>query len=85
VDNVEDIGLRIKEITEAIIKLEGKGATFSQNRIEVKVSSPSSPDLTIIDLPGIVRTRTEGQSHNVVAEVDSMIERYLKQEHTILF
>ena len=43
-----------------------------------------NPDLTIIDLPGIVRTTLEGQSKTVVADVDSLLQRYLDQKRTII-
>ena len=34
---------------------------FSKEYIHVTVSSPQLPDLTVIDLPGIIRTTTSGQ------------------------
>jgi len=36
-----------------------------------------------VDLPGIIRTTTEGQSESVMLDVNDMIEKYLKQERTI--
>jgi interferon-induced GTP-binding protein Mx1 len=35
----------------------------------VKLVSPDAPDLTVIDLPGIVRTATAGQANSVIDEV----------------
>ena len=42
------------------------------------------PDLTIIDLPGIVRTEVDGQEKGVVARVKSMLMHYLEQKRTII-
>jgi len=42
------------------------------------------PDLTLIDLPGIVRTTTSGQSKHVISMVDNLIDKYLQQERTIV-
>ncbi|KAH8059631.1 hypothetical protein JL722_5260 [Aureococcus anophagefferens] len=46
----------------------GLGSTsgFSTDSIVVTVNAPSVPDLTIIDLPGIVRTATQGQDPRVI-------------------
>ena len=41
--------------------------------------SPESPDLTVIDLPGIVRTATTGQSGSVIGDVNGLINSYLSQ------
>ncbi|CAM9199600.1 unnamed protein product, partial [Discosporangium mesarthrocarpum] len=60
-----------------------KGA-FSTKTISVQVQAPGLPDLTLIDLPGIVRTATRGQRASVMAEVNDLIQRYLEQERTII-
>ena len=40
-----------------------------------QVQAPGLPDLTLIDLPGIVRTATKGQRASVMAEVNGLIQR----------
>ena len=53
------------EITKAIEEMTNAlcgEAEFSEEIITVKLVGPNTPDLTLIDLPGIVRTTTEGQS-----------------------
>ena len=40
-----------------------------------QVQAPGLPDLTLIDLPGIVRTATKGQRSTVMAEVNGLIQR----------
>lgn len=57
---------------------------FSREYIHVTVSSPQLPNLTVIDLPGIIRTTTSGQSRSVIREVDDLLEEYLKQPDTII-
>jgi interferon-induced GTP-binding protein Mx len=52
--------------------------------IVIEVRAPGLPDLTLIDLPGIVRTTTSGQSSNVMAQVNALVEKYLLQERTII-
>eukprot|EP00952_Eustigmatos_sp_NYUAD-ZCMA_P008310 34677-Eustigmatos_ZCMA.PRE.1 len=43
------------------------------------MSGADLPDLTLIDLPGIVRTRTAGQSEGVIRDVNTLIQDYLDQ------
>lgn len=57
---------------------------FSSEAIVVRLTSPESPELTVIDLPGIVRTVTTGQRSQVIAEVDQLIDEYLTQDRTII-
>ena len=45
--------------------------------------APGVPDLTIIDLPGIVRTTVDGQDASVVDDVRGLLDRYLKLQRTI--
>jgi len=59
-------------------------SSFSSESIIIKVTSPDAPDLTLIDLPGIVRTSTSGQSHNVIDEVNNLIQSYIQQPRTII-
>lgn len=42
---------------------------FSTETINVRLSSPEVPDLTVVDLPGIIRTSTAGQNPAVIAQV----------------
>jgi len=48
----------------------------------VELSSPHLPDLTLVDLPGIVRTSTAGQSENVIRDVNNLIQSYLDQVYS---
>lgn len=48
---------------------EGQANGFSSDFIGIEISSPDCPDLTLIDLPGIVRTAVQGQSQGVMTEV----------------
>jgi len=57
---------------------------FSTDAIIVQLHSTDSPDLTVIDLPGIVRTVTIGQGSQIITDVDCLINEYLKQDRTII-
>ena len=82
VGSPSELTAAIERVTSALTK--GSTSGFSTDSIVVTVNAPSVPDLTIIDLPGIVRTATQGQDPRVIADVNSMVEFYLKQERTIV-
>ncbi len=75
----------IEELTAELAGSKSDGGfSTGDDQIEIKLVSPSVPDLTIIDLPGIVRTATKGQSQAVRNQVDAMLDRFLRQERTIV-
>lgn len=45
-------------VHKATIALCGEGANIKNQLITLQVTRPDAPDLTLIDLPGIVRVRT---------------------------
>jgi interferon-induced GTP-binding protein Mx1 len=72
----------IAKLTDALTK--GKVNGFSTDSIIIRISSPESPDLTVIDLPGIVRTVTSGQDQVVISQVNDLINYYISQPRTII-
>lgn len=81
VSSVAELSAAIQRVTEALC---GPGGQFSSDSIVVHIQASNVPDLTLVDLPGIVRTTTAGQDSAVLAEVNRMIEFYLEQERTIV-
>jgi Dynamin family len=49
--------------------------------IVIEVRAPGLPDLTLIDLPGIIRTATQGQSAGVMQEVNSLVRGSRNKGH----
>jgi len=78
-----------QELPAIILRLSetlthGSNSDLSADTIVVQISSPGSPDLILVDLPGIVRTATAGQGSQVITQIDNLITDYLKQENTII-
>ena len=87
-DEVTNVASR-EEIAECIEKMTNKlcgteSGFHAETSIEVKLEAPDAPDLTIIDLPGIVRTHTKDQEATVKDEVNALIHKYLEQPRTIV-
>jgi hypothetical protein len=52
----------------------------SRDMVEVKIVGPHYVDLTLVDLPGIVRSHGKDESHTLRDEIDALIGHYLKNE-----
>ena len=83
-DEIPDI---IEDITNKLT--QGNKDKFpdwknEKNYILIELVTPTAPELTIIDLPGIVRTVTDGQSEDMIATVDNMLEHFLKKPRTCI-
>ncbi|CAM9766895.1 unnamed protein product, partial [Discosporangium mesarthrocarpum] len=59
-------GFVLERLTD---KLTKTSSNFSTESINVKLSAPDVPDLTVVDLPGIIRTSTAGQDPRVISQV----------------
>lgn len=57
---------------------------FSTESVVVELVSPDASDLTVVDLPGIIRTITTGQSIQCIEQVNRLIKSCLLDERTII-
>lgn len=88
----------LKEITtedESIIrenietftkKYAGMDKGISYKEIVIKISSSSIPNLTLIDLPGLVMVACtdQGQPEDIKEQIRNLIKHYVEQENTII-
>ena len=82
VHSVEALCGVIADLTNELTNGQSHG--FSTDIIVIELRSPESPDLTIIDLPGIIRTATNGQDLAVVRQINELIDFYIQQKNTII-
>lgn len=65
--------LQLAEIPETVMKatehLAGKNSGLVPALISLKVTKPDAPDLTLIDLPGIVRNPIGDQPHDIEQQI----------------
>lgn len=81
---IEKPGDVAKVISEFTTQLVASTSGFSDVSIVIECEGPNCPDLTIIDLPGIVRTTTAGQDQTVIETVNALLEKYLRKERTVI-
>jgi interferon-induced GTP-binding protein Mx1 len=86
IQSPEEIADVIQQLSDAVVAASPhrSHAAISSHTIVLRVTAPNVPDLSLVDLPGIVRTATSGQSRGVIAEVDTLIQSYIQQENTII-
>lgn len=81
VESPDDITAKIEELTNTLC---GSDTFCADEVIEIQLRAPDLPELTLIDLPGIVRTTTAGQGNEVIGQVGALLEQYLTQPRTVI-
>ncbi|KAM5432312.1 hypothetical protein McanMca71_007889 [Microsporum canis] len=56
---------------------------FAKDTLSITIEGPRRPQLTVVDLPGIVQSETKDTSHDDVALVSDITEHYISQSRTI--
>ncbi|KAG7366715.1 dynamin central region-domain containing protein [Nitzschia inconspicua] len=65
-----------------IIDLSGK--EVARDIVRVQVQGPNCEDLTVVDLPGIVRSRGKNESENIVGDIKALIDDYLSNKRCVI-
>ncbi|EFH64394.1 hypothetical protein ARALYDRAFT_338323 [Arabidopsis lyrata subsp. lyrata] len=77
----EHIAEAIRKATDAIA---GSGKGVSDTPLTLHVMKAGVPNLTMIDLPGIVRIAVDGQPENIYEQISAMIMKYIEPQETII-
>ena len=75
------VKLTIEFLTD---KVCGKTKDIKDDPIVLTVYSPTCPDLTLVDLPGITRIPIDGQARDIERVTKEMCHKYVKDERTII-
>ena len=64
----------------------GNSLNISNDEIVIRISSNQMPNLTIIDLPGMISLHQsdKGQSESIVDDIKELIKHYIIQKNTII-
>ncbi|RHY23524.1 hypothetical protein DYB32_009158 [Aphanomyces invadans] len=81
VRSVDDVTSHIAALTQQLVN---EGQSISDDAIEIKLHGPAFPDLTLTDLPGLIRTVGDHEDKAMIARVDKLVHRYLVQDRTII-
>ncbi|CAH0484319.1 unnamed protein product [Peronospora farinosa] len=79
---------RMEDVPDAITKLTKKlvseGQYISDDEIVIEMSGPNLPNLTLTDLPGLVRTVGDNEDQSIISRIRQIVNRYMQQERTII-
>ncbi|GBG67565.1 hypothetical protein CBR_g694 [Chara braunii] len=71
-------------INAATVQLVGNRKDIKDHPITLTVIRAGSPELTLIDLPGITRVPIADQPKNIYEQVTRMIRHYIEPEETVI-
>ena len=64
--------------------LSATSSAFSSDILRLEVRGPEMPQLTIVDLPGLIHSENKYQSADDIALVNALVEDYMSQERSII-
>jgi dynamin GTPase len=79
-----DFAMVRKEIEDETDRLTGKSKQISPVPIHLSIYSPNVVNLTLIDLPGLTKVAVEGQSENIVQDIENMVRSYIEKPNSII-
>jgi hypothetical protein len=71
-------------IAKKTVELTGDNVNISKKPIFMTVYSPTVPNLTLVDLPGIVAFAKKDQPANIKEQIEELITSYVSQPKTII-
>jgi hypothetical protein len=81
--NKDDFGDLFKSARDEM-GLSSSGKSFSNDILRVELCGPSQPQLTLVDLPGLIHSETKSQTAGDVQLVHNLVSRYLENPRSII-
>ena len=75
---------RLFEIARDAMGLSSTGKSFSNDVLRVEFCGPSQPQLTLVDLPGLIHSETKSQTAGDVKLVHNLVSQYLESPRSII-
>ncbi|XP_055346696.1 uncharacterized protein LOC129594136 [Paramacrobiotus metropolitanus] len=83
-EHITDFGHVGPKIMQATERLAGNQKNIVDKPITVTLYSPNVPDLTLVDLPGLVENRQGDQPSNIKEQVEQLIRSYVQNPNAII-
>ncbi|KAJ5585211.1 UDP-N-acetylglucosamine transferase subunit alg14 [Penicillium hispanicum] len=62
----------------------GQDNAFTKDVLIIEISGPNLPQLTLVDLPGLMHSANKAQSDEDIDVINSLVEEYITAERTII-
>ncbi|KAJ0406020.1 hypothetical protein P43SY_010076 [Pythium insidiosum] len=79
--SMDDVPHAIQKLTQVLVD---EGQYISDDQIVLELSGPELPNVTLTDLPGLVRTVGDNEDASIIGRVRDMVQRFMSQERTII-
>ncbi|ROW06353.1 hypothetical protein VPNG_07515 [Cytospora leucostoma] len=73
----------IMENAMKVMGISETGSAFAKDTLSIEIQGPDRPQLTLVDIPGLIQTSTKGVSEADVAMVAEITNSYIEQPRTI--
>jgi len=88
ITNFDELPDLIERATKAMgIRDIRSGTTlraFAKDVLSIEICGPDRPQLTLVDLPGLIHSENQSQSRDDVILVSELVERYIAESRTII-
>lgn len=74
---------RIMDKAMEVMGISDGRSAFAEDTLSIEIQGPDRPQLTLVDIPGIIQSSTRGVSNADVKTVAAITDRYIKQHRTI--
>ncbi|KAF3098475.1 hypothetical protein TWF102_006036 [Orbilia oligospora] len=61
-----------------------KGRAFSRDVLIIEISGPNRPQLTLVDLPGLIHAKNKSQTEEDIITIRELVDEYIKNERTVI-
>ncbi|KAI3396434.1 hypothetical protein diail_12154 [Diaporthe ilicicola] len=75
-EDLAGLGKMIEAAKDAM-GIHARGKTFSKNSLRIEITGPETPQLTIVDLPGLIHSATRGQTEDDVKLIKDVVKDYI--------
>jgi GTPase SAR1 family protein len=81
--SIEDFAGLFEKAKE-VMGISDNKKTFSKDVLRVEFWGPTQPQLTLVDLPGLIHSETRGQTKDDIKLVNDLVTSYLKSPASII-
>lgn len=74
---------RVMDDAKKVMGIGEGGRAFAKDTLSIEICGPQRPQLTLVDIPGLIQTSTKGVPLSDVAMVGQITNHYIKQPRTI--
>ncbi|CZR52903.1 related to vacuolar sorting protein VPS1, dynamin, and related proteins [Phialocephala subalpina] len=84
VSTLDDFVTLFEQAKDAMGLLSVGGNAFTEDILRVEISGPNQPQLTIVDLPGLIHSHNKHQTEHDVELVTSLVAKYMANPRSII-